>query len=440
MKKRKMDSSSALSTAVQKAKWKILPLVMLMYLINYLDRVNLGFAAASMNVDLGLSTAAFGLGAGLFFAGYILFEVPSNVILHRVGARVWLARIMITWGLASAAMSLVTSSGGFYVVRVLLGIAEAGFVPGVIYYLHTWFPAKYRARMVALFIIAIPFAVVIGAPISALIIQYGDGLWGFAGWRVMFVAEAAPAVLVGILTLFCLPSTPAAVNWLNDDERHALQSALATEAADAQAHGTSKTFLALADWRVYAISVIGLAVNMGGYALSFFLPQVIASFAHDAGTEFSLLETAWLTAIPFSVAVIALWFVGRSSDKHDERLYHCAIPLMIGGIAIAIALYMPTTTAKMVAISVAAAGSYCVLPVFWQLPAKFLTGSGAAAAIGLIGALANVSGFIAPYMTGALQTATGSYKPAMFVVASVMFIGAFVALWLRKRPELLGRR
>lgn len=427
-------------SAVRKATWKIIPLVMVMYLVNYIDRVNIGFAAASMNADLGLSTAAFGLGAGLFFAGYVFFEVPSNVLLHKLGARLWLSRIMVTWGLASASMSLVTSPAGFYFVRILLGIAEAGFVPGVIYYLHTWFPAKYRARMVALFIIAIPFAVVIGAPLSAVLIQYGDGFWGLAGWRVMFIAEAIPAVLVGLLAFFYLPSTPAAVGWLDDSERRALQDALSSEAKDAQARGTSETFAALADWRVYAISTIGFAVNMGGYALSFFLPQVIASFAREAGTEFSLIETAWLTAIPFSLAVIALWFVGRSSDHHNERLYHCAVPLMIGGIAIAVALYLPSTTAKMAAISVAAAGSYCVLPVFWQLPAKFLTGSGAAAAIGLIGALANVAGFAAPYMTGALQTATGSYKPAMFLVASVMFVGAFVALWLRKRPELSGVR
>jgi MFS family permease len=426
---------AALRSATRKAAVRLIPLVALMYVISYLDRVNIGFAAATMNTDLGLSSAAYGLGAGLFFVGYVAFEVPSNVILHRVGARIWLARIMVTWGLISGAMAFVHSEGAFYVVRVLLGIAEAGFVPGVVYLLTLWFPAQVRARMVALFLIAIPVAVVLGAPLSALLIEQGHGVWGLEGWRFMFVAEAVPAVVVGVLVFFVLPSRPKDVSWLSERERDILQSTLDAEAGAAAEHGPSDVWSALKDWRIYAVSFIGLSVNMGGYALSFFLPQVIASLATQFGQTFSIWDTALLTAIPFAAAALALWLVGRSSDRRQERHYHAAVPLIVGAIAASVALYLPSTTLVMIAISIAAAGSYAVLPVFWQLPPRFLTGAAAAAGIGLAGGLANVAGFVAPYMTGGLYGATGSYQPAMFVVAAVMVLGAVVALALRRRPE-----
>jgi len=426
---------AALQSATRKAAFRLIPLVMLMYVISYIDRVNIGFAATTMNADLGLSTAAYGLGAGLFFVGYVVCEVPSNIILHRVGARIWLARIMVTWGLISGAMAFVQSEAGFYIVRVLLGVAEAGFVPGVIYLLALWFPTQVRARMVALFIISIPLAVVLGAPLSALLIEHGDGLWGLAGWRILFIAEAIPALVVGILVFFVLPSSPTEVRWLTEPERTALRALLDSEADAASEHGPSDVFSALKDWRIYAVSLIGFSVNMGGYALSFFLPQVIASLAVQFHQKFSIWDTALLTAIPFAVAALSVWLVGQSSDRHQERCLHAAIPLMVGAIAVSVALYLPSTTLIMVAISIAAAGSYSVLPVFWQLPPRFLTGAASAAGIGVAGGLANVAGFVAPYMTGGLETATGSYKPAMFVVAGVMVAGAVVAFLLRLRPE-----
>ncbi|MEV5893693.1 MFS transporter [Nonomuraea fuscirosea] len=429
---------AALRSATRKAAVRLIPLVALMYVISYLDRVNIGFAAATMNADLGLSSTAYGLGAGLFFIGYVAFEVPSNVILHRVGARIWLARIMVTWGLISGAMGFVQSELGFYAVRVLLGIAEAGFVPGVIYLLTLWFPAPVRARMVALFLIAIPVAVVLGAPLSALLIEHGHGLWGLEGWRFMFVAEAVPAVVVGVLVFFVLPGSPKDVPWLSEHERGALRATLEREAGAAAEHGPSDVRSALKDWRIYAVSFIGLSVNMGGYALSFFLPQVIASLAPRSGRPFSIWETALLTAVPFAAAALAMWLVGRSSDRHQERHYHAAVPLLVGAVAVSVALYLPGTTLVMVAISIAAAGSYAVLPVFWQLPPRFLSGAAAAAGIGVAGGLANVAGFVAPYMTGGLYGATGSYRPAMFVVAAVMALGAVVALLLRRRPEFAG--
>ncbi|MEV5778721.1 MFS transporter [Streptomyces antimycoticus] len=429
---------SALQSATRKAAVRLIPLVMLMYLISYLDRVNIGFAASSMNTDLGLSNAAYGLGAGLFFIGYVVFEVPSNVILHRVGARIWLARIMVTWGLISGAMGFVDSELGFYAVRILLGIAEAGFVPGVIYFLSLWFPAQVRARMVALFLIAIPIAVVLGAPVSTLLIEHGHGFWGLEGWRVMFIIEAIPAVIVGVVAFFVLPNRPKDVSWLTQEEHGALQAALDAEADAAAGHGPSDVLSALRDWRIYAVSMIGFSVNMGGYALSYFLPQVVTSLGDQFDRKFSAWDTALLTAIPFAAAALALWLVGRSSDRHQERHFHAAVPLMTGAVAVAVALYLPNTTLVILAISIAAAGSYATLPVFWQLPPRFLTGAAAAAGIGVAGGLANVAGFIAPYMTGGLESATGSYKPAMFVVAGVMVLGALVALSLRRRPEFAG--
>lgn len=423
------------STAVRRAAHRIVPLVVVMYLISYVDRVNIGFAATTMSSDLGLSGAAYGLGAGLFFVGYVLFEVPSNVVLHRVGARRWLARIMVSWGAVSGLMAFVQDETQFYVVRILLGIAEAGFVPGVIYLLTIWFPSGVRARMVACFIAAIPLAVVIGAPVSALLITSGDGWLGLEGWRVMFLVEAAPAVLVGFVALFALPESPERSRWLRTDEREALLATLRSEEHGAAAHGPSGVLAALRDWRIYAVSVIGFAVNIGGYSLSFFLPQVIAGFSEQFGQRFTLAETALLTAVPYAAATVALLLVGRSSDRRQERHFHAAVPLLVGAVAVAIALYLPSTTAVMIAISVAAAGSYSVLPVFWQLPPRFLTGAAAAAGIGVASGLANVAGFVAPYMTGALHDATGSYRPAMLVVAAVMVLGALTALALRHRPE-----
>jgi MFS transporter, ACS family, tartrate transporter len=430
----------ALQSATRKAAIRLIPLVTLMYVISYLDRVNIGFAAGTMNVDLGISSAAYGLGAGLFFIGYVLFEVPSNVILHRVGARIWLARIMVTWGLISGAMSFVQNEAGFYIVRILLGIAEAGFVPGVVYLLTLWFPAQVRARMVALFLIAIPVAVVLGAPLSALLISHGHGIWGLEGWRFMFLVEAVPAVVIGVVVFFALPGSPKDVPWLTEQERGALRATLDDEAGAAAEHGPSEVFSALKDWRIYAVSLIGFSVNMGGYALSFFLPQVIASLATQFDQHFSIWDTALLTAIPFAAAALALFLVGRSSDRHQERHFHAAVPLTVGAIAVSVALYLPNTTLVMIAISIAAAGSYSVLPVFWQLPPRFLTGAAAATGIGVAGGLANVAGFVAPYMTGGLKTATGGYKPAMFVVAGVMLLGAVVALLLRQRPEFARPR
>jgi len=359
---------------VRKAARRLLPLLVLLYLINYLDRVNIGFAALTMNADLGLSSAAYGLGAGLFFIGYFFFEVPSNVVLHKVGARLWIARIMITWGLVASATAFVQGEVSFYVVRVLLGIAEAGFFPGVLLYLTYWFPRAERARIVALTFLAVPLASVIGSPLSTVLIQHGDGLLGFdAGWRFMFFVEGLPALVLGVAVLFLLPSRPSSARWLTPAEATALEERLAAE--DAREVGSEvPTRQALTDPRVLALSVVYFGIVFGLYVLAFFLPQVIAGFQEQFGTTFSLLQVGLVTAVPYAFAAVAMVLWARHSDRAGERAGHVTVAAFIGAVAIAAAPYMDSPLAVMLFTTVRALGVYAAIPVFWQLPTRLLTG------------------------------------------------------------------
>jgi ACS family tartrate transporter-like MFS transporter len=404
----------------------------LLYLVNYLDRVNVGFAALRMNADLGLSSAAYGLGAGLFFIGYFFFEVPSNVVLHKVGARLWIARIMITWGLVASATAFVQGEVSFYVVRVLLGIAEAGFFPGVLLYLTYWFPRAERARIVALTFLAVPLASVIGSPLSTVLIQHGDGLLGFdAGWRFMFFVEGLPALALGVAVLFLLPSRPSSARWLTSSEATALEEHLAAE--DAREVGSEvPTRQALTDPRVLALSVVYFGIVFGLYVLAFFLPQVIAGFQEQFGTTFSLLQVGLVTAVPYAFAAVAMVLWARHSDRTGERALHVAVPAFVGAVAIAAALYMSSPLAVMVCVTVCAIGVYAAIPVFWQLPTRLLTGVGAAAGIALINSFGNLAGFAAPYLTGWLEDLTGSFRTGLWVVAVLMIAAGLIAL--RSRP------
>jgi ACS family tartrate transporter-like MFS transporter len=417
---------------VRKAARRLLPLLVLLYLVNYLDRVNVGFAALRMNADLGLSSAAYGLGAGLFFIGYFFFEVPSNVVLHKVGARLWIARIMITWGLVASATAFVQGEVSFYVVRVLLGIAEAGFFPGVLLYLTYWFPRAERARIVALTFLAVPLASVIGSPLSTVLIQHGDGLLGFdAGWRFMFFVEGLPALALGVAVLFLLPSRPSSARWLTSSEATALEEHLAAE--DAREVGSEvPTRQALTDPRVLALSVVYFGIVFGLYVLAFFLPQVIAGFQEQFGTTFSLLQVGLVTAVPYAFAAVAMVLWARHSDRTGERALHVAVPAFVGAVAIAAALYMSSPLAVMVCVTVCAIGVYAAIPVFWQLPTRLLTGVGAAAGIALINSFGNLAGFAAPYLTGWLEDLTGSFRTGLWVVAVLMVAAGLIAL--RSRP------
>ncbi len=424
-------SAAVESRVIRKVTIRLVPFLGLLYLINYLDRVNVGFAGLTMNSDLGLSAAAYGLGAGLFFIGYFFFEVPSNIILHRVGARVWIARIVVTWGLVASATAFVQGEISFYVVRVLLGVAEAGFFPGIILYLTYWFPRAQRAKIVALFFLAVPLSSVIGGPLSTLLIQNGEGVLGFdAGWRFMFFVEGVPAVLLGVLVLVFLPSRPRDAKWLPERESSALEAHIAAE--DAREVGSEVgTRAALTNPRVIALSVVYFGIVYGLYVLAFFLPQVIKGFQEQFQVTFSLVDIGLITAVPYALASVAMVLWARHSDRTGERAGHVAIAAFVGAVAIAAALYMDSPLLVMTCISVCAIAVYAAIPVFWQLPNAFLTGVGAAAGIGLVNSFGNLSGFLGPYLTGWLQDLTGNFRIGLWIVAGFMVLAGVIALSLR---------
>jgi D-galactonate transporter len=414
--------------AVRRAMWRLLPFLGLCYLLNYVDRVNVGFASLTMNPDLGLSAAAYGLGAGLFFIGYFFFEVPSNVILHRVGARLWIARIMITWGVVASATAFVQGEISFFIVRFLLGIAEAGFFPGIILYLTYWFPRAQRAKVVALFFLAVPLSSVIGAPISTLLIQNGGGVFGFdAGWRLMFFLEGIPAVLVGVLVLVLLPDRPSRARWLSGREQRALEQRIADEDV-AQVPQETGLWAGLRDGRVVALSIVYFGIVFGLYVLAFFLPQVVSDLREQFDVRFSLVEIGLITAVPYAVASVAMVLNARHSDRSGERRLHVAVPAFVGAAGVAVALYLDSPYLVIAAMTVCAVGVYSAIPVIWQLPSAFLTGAGAAAGIALINSFGNLSGFAGPYLTGWLQDVTGSFRAGMFVVAGFMVLAGVIVL------------
>lgn len=423
------------STAVRTATKRLIPLLALAYLLNYIDRVNVGFASLTMNADLGLSAAAYGLGAGLFFVGYFFFEVPSNVILHRVGARIWIARIMVTWGVVASSTAFIQGEIGFYVVRVLLGIAEAGFFPGIILYLTYWFPRVERARIVALFFLAVPLSSVVGGPLSTWLISVGDGALGFdAGWRFMFFVEGIPAVLLGVAVLWLLPDRPTRARWLPTDQAVALEERIAAE--DAAAAGQDRgVAAALRDGRVVALSVVYFGIVFGLYVLAFFLPQIVAGFEQQFGADYSLVEVGLITAVPYAIASVTMVLWARRSDRSGERPLHVAVPAVVGAVAIAGALYMDSPLLVMACVTVCAIGVFAAIPPFWSLPNAFLTGAGAAAGIGLINSFGNLSGFVGPFVAGWLKDLTGDSRAGMWVVAVMMLMSAAIAIGFRRTAQ-----
>jgi D-galactonate transporter len=421
--------------AVRQAMRRLLPFLGLCYLLNYLDRVNVGFAALTMNADLGLSAAAYGLGAGLFFIGYFFFEVPSNVILHKVGARIWIARIMVTWGIVASATAFVQGEISFYVLRFLLGVAEAGFFPGIILYLTYWFPRVQRAKVVALFFLAVPVSSVVGAPISTLLIQHGEGVLGFdAGWRFMFFAEGLPSVLVGLLVLVLLPDRPHKARWLSGAEQQALEQKIADEDAAQVPHGTGLRE-GLRDARVVGLALVYFGIVFGLYVLAFFLPQVVSDLQERFGTQFSIVQIGLITAIPYAIASVVMVLNARHSDRTGERRLHVAVPAFVGAAGVAVALFLESPYLVMAAMTLCAVGVNAAIPVFWQLPSAFLTGVGAAAGIALINSFGNIGGFAGPYLTGWLRDLTGNNEAGMFVVAAFMVMAGVIVLLVGRRQE-----
>jgi D-galactonate transporter len=411
----------------RKVTWRLLPLLMLCYVVAYLDRVNVGFAKLQMLNDLKFSETVFGLGAGIFFIGYFLFEVPSNLILHRVGARVWIARIMVTWGVVSAGCMFISSAPMFYAMRFLLGAAEAGFFPGIILYLTYWYPSHRRARIIAVFMAAIPVSGLIGGPLSGWIMDRLAGTNGWAGWQWMFLLEAVPALLVGGLVLACLDRGIRSATWLSEPEKAILEQAVARDGEAKTAHPS--LVLVFADARVWWMGLIYFTCVVGQYGLTFWLPTLIKA----AGVS-GALQIGLLSAIPYGGAVIAMILFGHSADRRRERRWHLAVPMLLGAFGlVGSALAAQQTALAIGFLSIAAAGVLSSAPLFWSLPTAFLTGISAAAGIAVINSVGNLAGFASPYMVGWLKDATGSTDLGMYVVAAVLVVGAAIVLGVPAR-------
>ncbi|MGR6963260.1 MFS transporter [Geodermatophilus sp. URMC 61] len=425
-------------SALRKVAWRLVPFLGLLYFVNYLDRTNIGFAKLTMSEDLGLTETMFGLASGLFFIGYLLFEVPSNLALHRFGARRWIARILVSWGIVASAMAFVDSAGWLYALRVLLGIAEAGFFPGVLLYLTWWLPRTQRVQLIGAFLVAVPLSSALGAPLSGAVIQYGDGLFGLEGWRVMFLVEGLPAVLLGVACWFYLTDRPEQARWLTPEERGWLTRTIADE-GEASGPREASPWRAMASPRVVGLGFVYFGVVYGLYAVSFFLPTVVAGFAERFDADYSIFETGAIVAVPFLAGAVTMLLWSRHSDRTGERRWHLALPAALGGVTIPVALYLDSPFTVMAVITLTAIGICCALPVFWHFPPLILTGAGAAAGIALINSLGNTAGFAAPYITGWVSDATGSIRPALWLVGIAMLLSAVGALLLsRSAREPVG--
>lgn len=430
-----MRLSELESRTLRRVTVRLVPLLMVLYFVNYLDRINLGIAKAEISADLQLSATMFGLASGIFFIGYVLVEVPSNLALHRFGARRWLARIAVSWGVVAVAIGFAPNAATLLVLRFLLGVAEAGLFPGVVFYLSQWFPAAYRARVVGLFMLAVPLASAVGTPLAAWLIQAGHGTFGLDGWRFMMICVGAPAIALGVICWFYLTDRPAQAHWLPADERRWLVDVLAEEQRQIARRYDFPLRRALTSPRTWALAVVYFGIAYGLYALAFFLPSIISGFRATFGVHLSLLQVGVITAVPYAFAAVAMFFWSRRADRRREHVWHVAIPLLIGGVAIPVALYLRHPVAVMVPVTLAAVGIYSALPVFWALPSRFLTGAAAAGGIGLINSLGNLGGFAAPYATGALEDLTGNDRAGMWAVGAVMVACAVLVVALRTAPE-----
>jgi ACS family tartrate transporter-like MFS transporter len=410
---------------LRRVAWRLIPLLGLSYIAAYLDRINVGFAALQMNQDLRLGALAYGTGAGIFFLGYVLFEIPSNLMLQRFGARRWIARIMVSWGLVSMAMALVRDEWSFYLLRFLLGVAEAGFFPGVVLYLTCWFPARERARIVALFATATALAGLIGSPLSGLILTM-DGVGGWRGWHWLFVLEGLPAIALGLLVLAVLPDRPDDAEWLSPAERAWLAGALQAEQGAIAAHGRHTLRDALTSGRVWLLGIVYLCMVIGMYGIVMWLPQMLRAL-----TGADALSVGLLNALPFLAATVGMVAVGWHSDRRGERRWHVAGSLGIAALGCALAAAADGVVPALAAFCLAATGVWAVMGPFWALATGFFSGTAAAAGIALINSLGNVGGFLGPYLMGWLKQTTAGYGAGLLAVAAILLAGAALAAALR---------
>jgi ACS family tartrate transporter-like MFS transporter len=419
-------------SALRKVRWRLIPFLFLLYIVAYLDRVNVGFAAIDMDRDLRFSDTVYGLGSGIFFISYTLLEVPSNLMLARVGARLWIARIMFTWGALSTAMIFVDSPLRFYVIRFLLGAAEAGFFPGIILYLTQWFPQRERARAVGLFMTATAMAGVIGAPLSSALLRR-DGLWGLRGWQWLFIVEGVPAILLVPVVLFYMTERPADAKWLSGDERDWLTREMEAEHVETS---TSIVTLgaALGTLRLWIISLPYFCIVIAFYGIAFWLPQLVQSMSTLGSATIVLLS-----AIPYVAATIGLVVVGSRSDRARERRWHVAGSCLIGAAGFILTVLAPATPAfALMTLSIAAFGIWGTLGPFWAIPTAMLRGTAAAGGIALVNSIGNVGGFVGPYLMGWIRVAAGgSFNAGLLTLAAILVLGAVIVLRLEQPDERL---
>ena len=413
---------------MSKVAWRLVPFLMVCYFIAYLDRVNLGFAGGPMSKDLGFSSSVFGGAAGIFFIAYFFFEVPSNLALDRFGARLWIARIMFSWGLIAGAEAFVQGAKSLYAVRLLLGVAEAGFFPGIIFFITLWFPAAYRARIVGLFMFAIPISTVIGAPISGALLNL-DGWNGLKGWQWMFIIEAVPALIMSVVVYFYLTDRPSNAHWLADDERKWLRDRLAAEVATRERDGAASWLHSMLDGRVIALGFVYMGCNIPQYGLSFFLPQIVKAFG------LTNVQAGFVTALPYAVGAIGMILWSRNSDATKERKWHAIVPLLIIAAGLLAAANVADPTIKMAFLCVAGFGFFSVLPVFWTLPTSFLSAGGAAAGIAAVNSIGNLGGYFGPQIFGYLKDVSGEFASLVYLAVCAL-IGAVIVFALGHDPAL----
>lgn len=421
---------AACDSAIKKATWRFIPLLALAYFFNYLDRTSVGYAALQMTDSLGLTAAQFGFGAGIMFVGYCLCEVPSNLAMYKFGARVWMARIMITWGIAAAATAFVVGPYSFYFIRFLLGIAEAGFFPGVIFFLTIWFPAQYRTHILALFTIATPISFLVGGPLSIWLLGL-HGHMGLDGWQWMFLIEGLPACILGVITYKVLKNNPKDAHWLTHDERNALTHALASEKQKAAGNHHFKD--ALKDIRVWILGSITFSFTLGTYGIGIWLPQMLKA----QGVELNLI--GWIAAIPYFFSTVGLLIWAKHVDRTGKPIRNLVIALVLAGVALIIALNLSGLVPALIGISVALVGTISAKTIFYTLPGKFLSGEAAAGGIALINSIGAFGGFVGPYLMGYLKTATGSFTSGFMIMGCILFLAAFMTALLHiamKKREL----
>lgn len=420
---------------LHRIRWRLLPFLGLLYVVSFLDRVNISFAKLTMNADLGFSEATYALAAGIFFLGYFLFEVPSNLLLAKFGARRWIARIMITWGLVSAATAFVTTASSLIWLRFILGVAEAGFFPGILLYLTYWFPAGERARVVGLFMVAIPVCGLIGSPLSTALLGL-DGMWGLKGWQHLFLLEGLPAVLLGISCLWLLPDGPSDVKWLRADEREWLTTTLARERAAVEKLGHGSVSAAFKHPLVWVLALVYFGIILGLYGFGFWLPTLVRNF----GVE--LTSIGWIAAIPFACGAVFMVSWSRHSDASQERIWHFTFAAVLGFVGFSAASQADSSVLQMICLCAAAMGIYGAMPIFWTLPTMYLSGAAAAAGIALVNSIGNLAGYFGPQVVAWITGDSQNFGPALLALGAAMLMSALVLAPTRAalRAPVTGRR